>query len=294
MKKVVFYLILATSFSMLNAYASDIWVEPITKMEFVKIEGSCFMMGNNMGKAKEKPVHKVCVDTFWIGMYEVTNEQYRKYMPSREKEVENALKRKGLNENRHPVVYVNWERAKQFADWLTKNSGKNYRLPTEAEWEYAARGGLKGANYWADSPDRACEYGNIADKKIKKIYRHWFVHNCSDGYPYLAPVGSFKPNAYGLYDMIGNVWEWCEDNFDEKAYHYHSQQNPLVLDKNLPFHVIRGGSWVDKDIRFTERLGRALGYDSNGRTIQHTSMNDVIARDGSFSRSLGFRLVREK
>jgi formylglycine-generating enzyme required for sulfatase activity len=114
----------------------------------------------------------------------------------------------------HPVVCVSWNDAQAYASWLSKRTGQQYRLPTEAEWEYAARAGTTTARYWGDDPesDQACAYANVADRTAKaKVLGSSTVHECDDGYAYTSPVGSFKPNAWGLYDMLGNVWQWTED-----------------------------------------------------------------------------------
>jgi formylglycine-generating enzyme required for sulfatase activity len=106
-----------------------------------------------------------------------------------------------------PVICVSWKDASAYAKWLADTSGQPYRLPSEAEWEYAARGGLTGANYWT-TPEGACEYANIADQTAKRRHAKWSITDCNDGFYGLAPVGSLKPNAFGLYDMLGNAKQW--------------------------------------------------------------------------------------
>ncbi|MBW2050537.1 MAG: formylglycine-generating enzyme family protein, partial [Deltaproteobacteria bacterium] len=116
------------------------WTDPVTGMEFVWVEGGCFEMGSTSGDSDEKPVHQVCLDGFWMGKYEVTNRQFRLFRPGHDSR---DYKGHSLNGENQPAVYVSWEDAKAFAQWLTRKNGERYtfRLPTEAQWEYACRGG---------------------------------------------------------------------------------------------------------------------------------------------------------
>jgi formylglycine-generating enzyme len=228
----------------LTINAGDIYIEPITDMEFVWVPQGCYQMGSDSGEAEsdEKPVHEVCVDGFWMAKTEVTNKQYRKF-----KRDHNSKDYQGVNLNGddQPAVYVSWDDAKAFAKWLSEKSGQHFSLPTEAQWEYAARAGTKTERYWGDNPDEACKYANVYDEAGKKKFNFdWTVHKCNDGYAATAPVGSFKPNNFGLYDMLGNVWEWCEDVYDSDAYKKHERNNPVITSGST-VRVIRGGSWDD-------------------------------------------------
>ncbi|MCA9125370.1 MAG: SUMF1/EgtB/PvdO family nonheme iron enzyme, partial [Planctomycetales bacterium] len=127
----------------------------------------------------------------------------------------------------HPVVCVDWNAAQSFLKWLdTRQSGgpaNAYRLPSEAEWEYSARGGTKGTWFWGSSANDACTYANVADRSFDKHYPGATTFDCSDDHVFTAPVGGgqvgegyrFKANAFGLYDMLGNVWEWTQDCYEE-------------------------------------------------------------------------------
>jgi formylglycine-generating enzyme required for sulfatase activity len=222
-------------------YAEQAYTEPKTGMEFVLIKGGCFQMGDSYGDGdiNERPVHEVCLSDYYMGKYEVTNAQYRKFKPTH-----NSGKHEGmdLNGDKQPVVHVSWEDATQFARWLSKETGKTFRLPTEAEWEYAARAGSKTSRFWGNNPDDACIYANVADATAKKRWPTWIAHNCDDKYAVSAPVGSFKPNAFGLYDMLGNVWEWVQDVYDGTAYSKHPRHNP-VYEVPGEYRVERGGGW---------------------------------------------------
>ena len=115
--------------------------------------------------------------------------------------------------DRDPVVCVSWDDAKAYIAWLTKKSGQPYRLPTEAEWEYVTRAGAAGARYWGDKIEQACKYENVADLSFASVtgIDKSQVFPCTDGYAYTSPVGKFQPNAFGVYDTLGNVAQWTED-----------------------------------------------------------------------------------
>ena len=146
----------------------------------------------------------------------------------------------------HPVVCVSWNDAQGYLKWLNEQPGlaqkDAYRLPSEAEWEYAARGGTTTVRHWGNEPAPACNYANVADRTAKQKFSDLTIHECSDGFVYTAPVGQYKPNGFGLYDMIGNVSEWVQDC-------YAGQYPETILNgaafetANCGQRVLRGGSW---------------------------------------------------
>ncbi|WP_082411513.1 formylglycine-generating enzyme family protein [Methylogaea oryzae] len=140
----------------------------------------------------------------------------------------------------HPAVCVSWEDANAYIRWLNGKTGRHYRLPTEAEWEYAAKAGTAGARYWGNSESRACRYANVADHSTER-QTDWHVDDpfhCDDGYIHTAAVGSYRPNAFGLYDMLGNVWEWtCS------AYTARYDGTETTCGGQAGYRVYRGGSW---------------------------------------------------
>ncbi len=197
--------------------AEDVRIEPITGMELVWIPEGCFMMGSSSGNSDEKPVHKVCVDGFWMAKHEVTQAQWKTIMgnnPSYFKDCGDDC----------PVENVSWNDAKQFIEKLNSQGNTKFRLPTEAEWEYAARSGGKNEKY-------------AGDNNVERVA--WYYSN-SNYSTYKA--GTKAPNGLGLYDMSGNVWEWCEDVYNEKAYSKYVTNNPLIT-SGSEYRVIRGGSW---------------------------------------------------
>ena len=132
-----------------------------------------------------------------------------------------------------------------FCKWLSGKEGKTYRLPTEAEWEYACRAGTTTRYYSGDDPETLAKVGNVEDAAANLKFPHWTnAIKASDGYVFTAPVGKFKPNAFGLYDMHGNAWQWCSDWYDAKYYAKSPADDPTGPDTG-DGRVIRGGSWDD-------------------------------------------------
>ncbi|MCP4040462.1 MAG: formylglycine-generating enzyme family protein, partial [Gammaproteobacteria bacterium] len=172
------------------------------------IESGCFTMGSSRDDqtaySNEKPAHEVCVEKdFKIGSYEVTFEQYEWFTTATYRDLPSD---DGWGQGKQPVINVDWGDARDYAAWLSKQTGKPYRLPTEAEWEYAAKSGSKG-HTWSGTPDESA-LGNYA----------WYNKN-SNGQTH--PVGEKLPNGFGLYDMSGNAWEWVQDcwhdSFEDKG-----------------------------------------------------------------------------
>lgn len=149
----------------------------------------------------------------------------------------------------HPVVCVSWTDAVAYTDWLSAKTGQRYRLLSEAAWEYAARAGTTTPRYWAGARDHACAHGNVndlsraaANAALSRAASE--VFHCEDGHRFTAPVATFTPNAFGLYDMIGNVWEWTADCFTAN-YDSASQDGAPRLDGDCTQRMNRGGSWAD-------------------------------------------------
>ena len=237
-----------------------VWKDPYLGMEFVWVKGGCYEMGcgswTDNCDSDEKPVHTVCVDGFYMGKYEVTFAQYDRFCEEtgREKPYD-----EGGGRGNRPVINVSWYDAKAFAKWLSKKTGYKFRLPTEAEWEYACRGGGKKVKYAGTSDtDELYKYANFCDVNCECP---WKTSSQDDGYKYTSPVGSFAPNTLGLYDMSGNVYEWCEDIYSEKAYRYHSRKNPIYTGSGSR-RIFRGGSWLNKPgyVRCANRYSCTPGY----------------------------------
>ncbi len=202
---------------------SDEYGDPLTGIQFVLVKGGCYEMGDSFGDGAraEKP-HEVCVSDFYLGKYEVTQGQWKKVMGSNPSSF--------IASDDHPVESVTWSEVQDFIRKLNQMSGKGYRLPTEAEWEFAARSGGKKEKWAGTSIDS--ELGEYA----------WFYDNCGKS---THPVGQKKPNSLGLYDMSGNVSEWVADWYGSKYYQNSPKDNPQGPMKGI-YKVSRGGSWKDR------------------------------------------------
>ena len=221
------------------------WKKDDAKMAL--IPAGSFEMGDHLdGMVNASPVHRVDLDTFYMDVNVVTVGQFKRF-----------AKESGYNYNRwndvtkysptdeHPMIFVNWNDATAYCEWAGK------RLPTEAEWEYASRGGLTNKRCsWGDDESLAREYANYQGTGVKDQWSET-----------TAPVGSFKPNGYGLLDMAGNVWEYCSDWYESAYYDISPAINPQGPSSGSS-RVLRGGSWNDpsSNLRVANRYGY---YPSN-------------------------------
>ncbi len=228
--------------------------------DMVWIPAGSFDMGSNDGEGDEKPVHRVYVDGFWMGQYEVTVWRWGQFVNETKYRTEAEKKGYGYawtganieevsganwrnpgfeQDDQHPVTQISWNDAVAYCEWLTRKMGTAYRLPTEAEWEYACRAGRRTKYYWGDNFSSAYQYANFADRNTDFS---WSDKTQNDGFKNTSPVGNYDPNGSGLYDMSGNVWEWCQDWYGEKYYGVSPERNPTGPESG-PFRVLRGGSW---------------------------------------------------
>lgn len=235
--------LLSTFLLILCLFTSEGLSEPLFDDDFVKIEGDCFQMGDQFGDglADELPVHHVCLSDFYISKYEVTQEQWQYVMGN------NPSQNKG--NPRYPVEVVSWNDVEQFVETLNMKTDGKFRLPTEAEWEYACRAG--GAKV---------KYGTADGTSSEHLVI--YSDNASEGQG-IKPVGSFPPNELGLYDMSGNVSEWVLDWYDRKFYSKGPVNDPKLLeDRTKRLRVRRGGHWGDNEwvLRCTFRNFRRPNY----------------------------------
>ncbi len=196
---------------------------PLPEMQL--IQGGVFEIGS-LADFRSQPVLSATVETFFIGKYEITFDEYDAFTSATGKPARNDV---GWGRGRRPVVDVSWEDANEYAEWLSDVTGKRYRLPTEVEWEYAARAGsLLGPYSWGES---------IGNNRA----------NCDDCSVEVAtsmtlPVGSFEPNLFGLFDMHGNVWEMTQSCYSHSYFHAITYRSPFEWPP-CDLLIVRGGSW---------------------------------------------------
>ena len=247
--------------------------------EMVVVPAGQFVMGSPPSETgrddDEGPPHLVTIaKPFAVGKYEVTFEQWDECVRAKWCV---AADDENWGHGRRPVINVNYEQAIGYAEWLSERTGKKYRLLSEAEWEYAARGGSEKPRFWGTSSDRACEFANVANPSTTSESwwkKEWVPHSCEDGFrAQTAPVGNYKPNGFGLHDMLGNVWEWVEDCYN-KTYDGAPTDGRVWATGDCSLRVARGGGWRDRPA-FVRSAGRvrcqpAERYDVLGFRVART------------------------
>jgi formylglycine-generating enzyme required for sulfatase activity len=238
----------------------------------VVIPAGHFQMGSAEGEEgrPEGPIHEVTIGyRFAVGKFEVTYAQFsqfvqesghapagnctiwtgNKWEPREDASWRNPGHGRAPLEN-EPVSCVSWNDAKAYVNWLSGKTGERYRLPSEAEWEYVARAGTSTRYYWGDSADGICTRINLFDQSGRRASDLAYVSaDCDDGYPYTAPVGSFAANPFGLYDVIGNVWEWTEDCYAVPYPPDLADGRSHQVDGDCERRSIRGGGWITSPAR---------------------------------------------
>ena len=262
----------------------------------VVIPAGSFLMGSLEGEdgRPEGPIHEVNIEyEFAAGKYEVTIGQYADFVRETdhtsssncvvwtdkwEALEDTSWRNPGFGRaplDNEPVGCVNWHDAKAYVAWVSDKTQQPYRLLSEAEWEYAARGGATTRFFWGDSTDEICKYVNLFDVSGTQASDLVYVPaECDDGYPFTAPVGSFQPNPFGLYDIIGNVWEWTEDCYTVpyplEPVDGSSYQAEGICEKRS----IRGGSWIT-----TPSRQRAAFRGRDPEAVVFTPFGFRVARD---------------
>lgn len=230
---------------------------------------------------QEQPAHRVKISRpFYLGQYEVTLGQFRQFVTDDGYKTDAETDGKGgygvnaetgefrqapeynwrnpgfRQTDEHPVINVTWDDARKFCEWLSRKEGSSYRLPTEAEWEYSCKAGTNSLWSHGDDLNQLALVGNVSDGTVKEIFPNWIVTEAKDGYVFTAPVGKFRANAFGLYDMHGNVAEWCQDVWDTNVY---AKRTGLTVDpeqtSGSDCRIVRGGSWLKYPI-FTRSADR--------------------------------------
>lgn len=261
----------------LGCYRKTIEIDDGIYINMIKVPAGKFIMGSTRNK-DEMPKCEVNIDrSFWIAEFEVSNQLYRLYDPKHDSRTEHRhgyqFGRKGysLNEENQPVVRVSWKEAMDFCKWLSKKTGLNFNLPTEAQWEWACRAGSDKEYSFGDMGADFSNYSNLGDIKLKEYaactayknyesvriidnpnkYDDWVPRDnqFNDGYFVSAPVGFYRANAWDIYDMHGNVWEWTRSAY--MPYPYDENDGRNDIDNENCERVVRGGSWYDRPHRAT-------------------------------------------
>jgi formylglycine-generating enzyme required for sulfatase activity len=208
-----------------NSVAQILALEPA----LVTIPAAWFLMGSNAGQDCERPIHRVWVDTFQMAATQVTNAEYARFLAATGSPPPPFWQDPNFSHPQQPVAGPSWHEAVNYCEWLSSQTGKQYRLPTEAEWEHAARGGLE---------QKAFPWGNDLPQSRPNYDKRWQTGP--------EPVARYAPNAFGLYDIGDNVHEWCSDWYDPNYYAISPERNPHGPEQSSlkpPRKSSRGGSW---------------------------------------------------
>lgn len=231
--------------------------------EMIPITGGSFLMGDRIeeGDANELPVHPVTVGDFRLASHEVTFELYDYFARATGRALPND---EGWGRGTRPVTNVSWEDATALTLWLAEQTGRTFRLPTEAEWEYAARAGGDDAYPWGNTLTR--DHANYGPTDCCAKGSGQSGH---DRWDFTAPVGSFEPNPWGLYDIIGNVWEWTADCWNA-TYDGAPEDGSAWLTGDCERAPLRGGSWshYSRNLRPANRNENLRTNTSNGYGIR--------------------------
>lgn len=256
----------------IRVYGTNLPQSINTSMLLVK--GGLYLMGNLQGKEDEKPIRYVKINNFYISKFEVTVSDFRAFINATGYKTDADKKggsyifngerwefKKGVNwrcdpsgsprtdmEDNHPVVHVSWNDTQAYCNWLKNSTGKAYRLPTEAEWEYVAGNADKHTKFsWGNYQPFNIRVSNLADENTAAVLK-WtkssdrIFWGYQDGFVFTAPVGTYTPNDLGVHDLTGNVAEWCSDWYLPNYYNQNQKDNPLGPPKGHA-KIVRGGSW---------------------------------------------------
>ena len=232
-----------------------------------------FRMGSESGPADERPVRTVFIkEPFAIGVFETTRDDYDTYRAARglpaavSRPLEPADTLAPESMGALPMTRLAWEDGTDYVEWLSEETGYRYRLPSEAEWEYVARGGSTGKYYFGVDPNDLCAHANIADRAYASRFRKAGVADCTDGHVRSASAGSFPPNPFGVHDMLGNVEEWVADCWRDNYRRAPNDQRPRT--GACSTHVLRGGAWDSSPREVTVSYRSLSNRGSNTRGVR--------------------------
>jgi len=231
----------------------------VSEPRLVVIPEGYFLMGSDRGQDEERPIHRVWVDAFEMAVFQVRNRDYLVFLEATGHPLPKHWDDPDFSHPDQPVVAVSWFEAAKFCDWLSAASGRRYRLPTEAEWERAARSGHEGLEY---------PWGNQLPEEWPEYVARWGGEVRGP-----LPVGEGRPNPYGLYDVSENVHEWCGDWFGRDYYHSASERNPAGPETGTR-RASRGGSW-----RHQIKVSRCSARSSIPPSFQYADYGFRVVRD---------------
>ncbi len=273
----------ADPFDVLHDKTEIIEIELVGELVSISAGSGCMGDRTGDGEADEQPAHQTHISAFLLARYEVTRRQFRyfvvatDYLTDAEREGSEQSGCMGVNPKEwsfkyravwnwrspgfeqaedHPVVCISYHDALAFIEWLNQETGHLFRLPTEAEWEYVARAGGRSIYPWGDDAIYGCAHGNVADRSAWPGYEKspFGRIDCNDGYAFTAPVGSYAPNRFGVFDMSGNVWEWNTDCY-QKSFSGTPDDGSAFKAPQCQLRVFRGSSWMNsaKSVRSSNR-----------------------------------------
>ena len=232
--------------------------------DMVNIPSGCATIGSHF--LNEGPPRDICVGSFKMSRDEITFDLYDAFA---DLSVRARPDDRGWGRGNRPVINVSWHDAKAYADFVSAQTEQICRLPSEAEWEYAARALTTTSRFWGKEPVDACEFANAADLTAGKKYSDWLVHECDDGYLNTAPVASYRPNAFGLYDMLGNVSEWVEDCSHGGLEGAPKDGRPWMMEDqgDCDNRMTRGGSWRNPPFRVRSSSRGTLDVETRSDAV---------------------------
>jgi formylglycine-generating enzyme required for sulfatase activity len=261
--------------------------------EMVVTPAGDFYQGSPEGESgretSEGPQHAVRIAyPLAVGKYELSRGEFAQFVRDTKRNMNGCWSYGGKWESRkdrnwlspgfsqddkHPATCLSWVDARDYVDWLSTKTGKPYRLMSSSEWEYIARAGTDSARTWGNDPSDACNWANVADRSTEETYPGWAVHTCMDKYVHTAPVDATQPNAFRIYGMLGNVFEWVEDCYRD-GYDGAPDDGSAVTTGNCSERVLRGGSWYSRP-----EYVRSAFLNHFNRNMRSSTFGVRIARD---------------
>jgi formylglycine-generating enzyme required for sulfatase activity len=234
--------------------------------EMVVIPAGKFRMGNAQGPPSEQPVRQIILtQPFAVSRHEISIGDYLRFADATGARLHDRVDR---DKRDHAMAYVTFEEGAKYAAWLSAQTREKYRLPSEAEWEYVARAGSDARYFFGDDAAQLCEYANIADLAARASFREWDVVACDDGFVRPGPVGSHRPNPFGVYDIYGNVSEWVLDCGMPSYEDAPADGSAATEGESCESHGFRGGSWDSRAPEVTSAYRNTASSANDDRGLR--------------------------